>query len=161
MSPSTRHQAGSPLAGDASYDTFARLVRVQTMLWNEVDFRMRALHGAPLTDLTPLDVVASVPGCRVQDIVNTLHITVGGASKVVDRLVAAGYVIRAANPGDRRSSVLSVTREGLDLLERVKPDIDEVLAERMTGVLPADQLVGLDQALTALQQAVARHQEGT
>ena len=70
-------------------DAFTRLVRVQTDLWNAVDARVRADHSVPLTDLTALQVVAATATCRVHDLVTTLHITVGGASKVVDRLVAA------------------------------------------------------------------------
>jgi DNA-binding MarR family transcriptional regulator len=150
---------GSPLTGDRLYGTFARLVRVQTRLWNEVDVRVRTQHGVQLTDLTALEVVADIPGCRVQDLVHTLHITVGGASKVVDRLVTAGHLVRTANPIDRRSSVLCVTPQGMDLLEFVKPDIDEVLRERLALVLSQDDLAGLDQALVAIQGAFADPQE--
>jgi DNA-binding MarR family transcriptional regulator len=159
MERSTTPSIGSPLAGDRLYGTFARLVRVQTRLWNDVDVRVRTQHGVQLTDLTALEVVADIPGCRVQDLVHTLHITVGGASKVVDRLVAAGYLVRTANPIDRRSSVLCVTPPGMDLLEFVKPDIDEVLRERLALVLSQDDLAGLDRALVAIQEAFAAPQE--
>jgi len=159
MERSTTGSVGSPLAGDRLYGTFARLVRVQTRLWNDVDLRVRTQHGVPLADLTALEVVADLPGCRVQDLVHALHITVGGASKVVDRLVAAGHLVRTANPIDRRSSVLRVTSPGMDLLERAKPDVDEVLRERLALVLSRDDLAGLDRALVAIQEAFADPQE--
>jgi len=133
-----------------AYLTFSRLVRYQTALWNAVDARLRERHGVPLTHVTPLQVVAETPGCRVQDIVRVLHITVGGASKVVDRLEAAGHVVRTANPQDRRSSVLQATEAGLELLDRAGVDIEQVLAERF-GAVPAADLAELDRVLAALQ----------
>jgi DNA-binding MarR family transcriptional regulator len=156
MPPRTQ---SSPLAGDDLYATFTRLVRVQTRLWNEVDARLQAEHGVQLTDVTPLEVVADTPGCRVQDIVETLHITVGGASKVVDRLVASGYVVRTANPGDRRSSVLSVTRPGRLLLSEVKPDLDQVLGQHLARVLSRADLAAMDRALATIQRSLSDPEE--
>jgi DNA-binding MarR family transcriptional regulator len=143
---------GSPFVGDTTYAMFARLVRVQTRLWNEVDAALRTGHGTTLADVTSLQLVADLHARRVQDIVDTLHITVGGASKVVDRLVAAGLVVRATNPEDRRSAVLSVTPAGRALLVRVKPDVDAVLARELSEPLSPTDLAGLDRILTSLHE---------
>ena len=146
--------SGEPRWSDGpAYGVFARLVRVQTRLWNEVDARTRRRLGVPLTDLTALELVVGTPGCRVQDLVATLQITVGGASKVVDRLAAAGLARRAPNPDDRRSSVLWVTAKGRRLLDRAKPGLDDVLAARLTSVLSAADVAHLDRILTRLQDA--------
>lgn len=135
-------------------EVFTRLVRVQTDLWNAVDARVRADHGVPLTHVTALQVIVSTPDCRVQDLVSTLHITVGGASKVADRLVAAGHVIRMANPDDRRSSVLIPTDAGRQLLVSSNPSIDSVLDARVGSRLGAEELTALDQLLRTLQDVV-------
>jgi len=135
----------------SAYDLFTRLVRFQTQVWNEVDERVRAGVGVPLTDLTALDLVATVAGCRVQDLVSTLHITVGGASKVVDRLESAGLVRRSPNPDDRRSSLLSVTIKGRRLLERAEPHLDAVLGARITAALSPTDAAHLDRILRRLQ----------
>jgi len=149
------------MAGDQLFGTFARLVRVQTRLWNELDATLRAAHSAALADLTVLELVASIGDCRVQDIVDTQHITVGGASKVVDRLVAAGHVERSANPHDRRSSVLAVTSQGRHLLEHAQPDIDAFLAAYFTRALPPNGLTELDRLLTAMQETPYEPRGGT
>jgi DNA-binding MarR family transcriptional regulator len=142
------------LSDDPTYATFARLVRVQTRLWNDVDARLRAEHGVALALVTPLELVAREPDRRVQDVADTLHITVGGASKVVDRLVAAGLVTRAAHPTDRRSSVLAPTDEGLALLGRVAATVEAVLADRLVAPLSRAGLHELDRLLTTVQDAV-------
>ena len=152
MTRAERRQSQSPLAGDQLFGTFARLVRLQTRLWNELDAKLRLQHSVALADLTVLELVASINDCRVQDIVDTQHITVGGASKVADRLVTAGHVERSANPNDRRSSILAVTPQGRDLLEHAKPEIDDVLATYFTGALPPGGHTELDRLLTAMQE---------
>ncbi|MCD4527221.1 MarR family winged helix-turn-helix transcriptional regulator [Nocardioides sp. cx-173] len=133
------------------YATFTRLVRVQTQLWNGVDQRVRRRHGVALTHVTVLQVVAETDGCRVQDIVSALHISVGGASKAVDRLVAAGHVVRTVDPQDRRSSLLEVTAAGRRLLGDVVPDLGAELGRRLGARLPAADLAELDRILRALQ----------
>lgn len=151
MTRSLTPASTSPLAGDRLYDAFARLVRVQTKLWNDVDARLRAELSIPLTDLTALELVAGIDHARVQDIVDRQHITVGGASKVVDRLVEAGHVVRSAHPHDRRSSVLSVTAQGRRLLERAKPHLDDVLTTQLADALPSGGLAQLDLLLRSVQ----------
>ncbi|MFE9328964.1 MarR family winged helix-turn-helix transcriptional regulator, partial [Nocardia sp. NPDC052278] len=57
-------------------------------------------------------IVATHPGCRVQDVADGLGISVGGASKSADRLERSGWVSRVDNPSDRRSSMLELTAAG-------------------------------------------------
>jgi DNA-binding MarR family transcriptional regulator len=155
--------AASPLANDDLYAVFARLVRVHTRLWNQLDARLRSQHAVTLADLSSLEVVAATGGCRVQDLVSTLHITVGGASKVVDRLVVAGYAERAPNPQDRRSSVLTPTSAGLALLGQVRGDVDAFLSQHLATPLSPAGLTDLDRLLRLLHDhtitAPAGHRE--
>src|SRR6478735_785926 len=88
------------------------LVSVETRLYNEVDARLKAAGGLTLPQLEVLTVIRDVPGCRVLDVARTISITVGAASKSVDRLEAQGWCRRAVDPADRRSSIVSLTTEG-------------------------------------------------
>jgi len=135
------------------YPTFARMVRVQTDLWNAIDHQLRERHSVSLAQYTPLEFIAATEGCRVREIVVTLHITVGGASKLVDRLVEAGHVERSAHPDDRRSAVLRVTRSGRHLLRAAAPTIEGLLQQRLEGPLGVRSLASLDHALLRLEGA--------
>ena len=53
---------------------------------------------------------------------NALLITVGGASKVVDKVQGAGWCRRLPNPTDGRSSLLELTESGEGLLEAANVD---------------------------------------
>ena len=130
-----------------AYETFSRLVRAQTRLWNAVDAGVRHAHGVPLTQLTALQVIAATDACKVGDLVRTLHITVGGASKVVDRLEAAGLMTRVVNERDRRSPALVPTVQGRALLDAAAPTIDDVLDAELVARLSGADLSSLNRIL--------------
>jgi DNA-binding MarR family transcriptional regulator len=97
-----------------------------------------------------LRVVADRPGeVRVQEVADDIGITVGAASKVVDRLERAGLVRRVPHPSDRRSSLLQVTRAGAAAQADGIAALDQELRER-TRAVPADQLRALTDQLRAL-----------
>lgn len=145
--------SSSPGGWSGLYDTFTELVRFQTELWAEVDAAVRGAHGVPLTHVTVLELVATTDGCRVSDLVDTLHITVGGASKSVDRLVAGGWAVRATNPRDGRSSILATTPAGDAVLRDAGPTIDAVLRARLRDPLDPDTLRALHHTLSVLRTA--------
>jgi DNA-binding MarR family transcriptional regulator len=133
------------------HSTFRKLFQVETVVWNRLDDRLRERHGLSLAHVTVLRVIEETPGCRVQDVVTTLDITVGGASKSVDRLEAAGHAVRAAHPTDRRSSVLLVTDAGRAVLDLVAPDVEALLDDWLGTAISAEDLAHLDRILTAVQ----------
>jgi len=115
---------------------FGVLIRFETELWSAVDSRLRQDLDLPLTRFEPMQVMAHRRTCRVQDVATDLVITVGGASKLVDRIEAAGLCRRRANPGDRRSSLVELTPTGERLLAEATAVLEDELQARITDVLP-------------------------
>ena len=130
------------------------LVRLETELWNAVEDRVRADHGVALGSYEVMTVIAGQPGCRVQDVTAALSITVGGVSKIVDRLEAAGHCARRANPADRRSSIIELTAPGVRLLAQLSHTVENELERRLGPALPGVSLPGLTRTLTQLRSAV-------
>lgn len=128
---------------------FADLVRLEIELWNAVEARLRAELGVGLAAAQTLAVVDAVEDCRVHDIVRGLSITVGGASKTVDRLERNGLVARRPHPSDRRSSVIALTRTGTTTHAKAQRLIADELDARIGGVLR-------DRAVDQLHRAIAR-----
>ena len=120
--------------------TTARLADVFTHVAKRLRGQwMRKL--APL-GLTPgqgraLGVIARAgDGIRMADLAGRLDIVPRSATSVVDGLEEQGLVLRRADPGDRRSMLVSLTEAGRLLVSR----IDEArrgAAEEMFGTLPA------------------------
>ena len=73
------------------------------------------------------------------------------ATRVIARLEEAGLLVRAPDPGDRRSSLVSVTAEGRTLLRKARNRKTAYLAHRMRH-LPADDLAALERAADVLER---------
>lgn len=137
---------------------FDDLIRFETELWNTVDARLRRELALTLGWFEGLRLIERTPGCRVQDIARSLSITVGGASKLVDRIEAAGLCVRTSHPADGRSSVLTLTAAGAELLPRARSVFDDELERRLATVLAADQLDDFAATLAALRAAGVHHE---
>ncbi len=131
------------------------LVRVEVRLYTLLDARLRDKHGHGLGRLDLLRVIAEVPDCRVSDVVRRLGITVGAASKGVERQVRDGLVDRAANPEDGRSSFLALTPAGQQVLEEALPTLDREAAAVLHGTgVPDGDLAHLARVLAAVRGAL-------
>jgi DNA-binding MarR family transcriptional regulator len=132
---------------------FSDLVRLETELWGLVDRRLRRDHDLPLSWFEPMQVMDRASRCRVADIAQALSITVGGTSKLVDRIERAGLCSRAPNPDDARSSLLALTIAGRRLLETAQATFEEELAVSLGGRLPSETL----DSLASMVRDVRRH----
>src|SRR3954469_22521061 len=63
------------------------------------------------------------------------------ATRVLALLEESGLVDRAADPADRRSSLVSITPEGRELLDRLRTRKDAFLARRLDGLDPEELAV--------------------
>ena len=140
-------------------DLFYQLIRFETELWNAVDARLRAEFSLPLSRLEPMQVIAARPLCRVYDIAAELSITIGGTSKLVDRIQAAGYCVRHANPDDRRSSIIELTAAGRRVLANAAAVFEEELQTRIGSAVPERSLEQFYATLVKLRAANIDAQE--
>jgi DNA-binding MarR family transcriptional regulator len=136
------------------------LVRVETRLYNAIEDRLRSTHGLTLGQYQLMQIIERRAATRVYDIVSEVAITVGAASKAVDRLEAAGWCVRSANPDDRRSSLLALTPEGSQLLAAATPTLEDELGARVGGVIPASVLEQMVDTLATLRASLEEHQRG-
>lgn len=88
-----------------------------------------ALSGIALVDLRALVVVRRQPGISPSALAVLLELTRAGMTSMVDRLVAAGALVRSADPDDRRGQRLEVTPAGVEALEVVRSDFVEAFSE--------------------------------
>lgn len=152
-----RNRAPAPRAVSDGPDLkplFNDLVRLETELWDAVEGQLRAEHGITLPFFEFMQVIARTPGCRVLDIAAELSITVGGTSKIVDRIEAAGYCARRANPSDRRSSIVTLTAAGKRLLPKATATVDRELHARLGRELTERSLAQLAKTLTRLRNGM-------
>jgi DNA-binding MarR family transcriptional regulator len=73
------------------------------------------------------------------------------ATRVLARLEDAGLIARAADPSDRRCSLVAVTEAGEALLAHTRERKDLYLAERLDRLSP-EELVALERAAGILER---------
>jgi MarR family transcriptional regulator, organic hydroperoxide resistance regulator len=134
-------------------ELFHQLIRFETELWNAVDARLRTEFDLPLTWFEPMQVIARRSSCRVYDIAEELSITIGGTSKLVDRIEAAGYCARRANPDDRRSSIIELTVAGRRVLAKAAKVFEDELGDRLGSAVPERSLRQFHSTLVKLRVA--------
>ena len=133
--------------------TFHDLVRFQTALWNAVDARLRERCGLTLARFETMQVISRSGPCRVLDIAEELGISWGGASKIVDRVEAAGHCRRRPNPDDARSSHITLTPRGRALLRRSSVCFTAELQLRLAAQLTPAELDEFALSLSRLRAA--------
>ena len=144
---------GIDVTGPDLSTLFHQLVQFQIELWDAVDSRLKAEHGLPLARFETLQAIEARGACRVFDIAEDLVVTMSGISKLVDRVEAAGYCRRRANPDDRRSSLIELTDDGRAVLEKADVTYQQELENRLGAVLPAAELRQLRGTLDKLRAA--------
>jgi MarR family transcriptional regulator, multiple antibiotic resistance protein MarR len=140
---------------------FFDLVHSETRLYNALGERLRAEHGLASSQFGALRIIGRRDDCRVIDLASEVAITVGAASKVVDRLEAAGWVSRRPNPANRRSSLLALTAEGRRLLDAATPTAESELRIWLADPLSARSLDELAAAVARLRQVMEDAHAGT
>jgi MarR family transcriptional regulator, organic hydroperoxide resistance regulator len=130
---------------------FGDLVRLEIELWNRVEARIQQAHRVPLAWVEIIQVVGATADCRVLDIARALSITVGGASKVVDKVEAAGLCRRQPNPTDGRSSLIRLTEPGEALLEAANVTRARALDALVGAAAPPGELAQLSVTLRRLR----------
>lgn len=109
---------------------FDAVLALEIVLWNALDGAVQSGQGLSLGRLQALRVARDRGGrARVQDMAEDLRITVGAASKLVDRLERDGMARREPNPADRRSSLIGLTSEGGEVLQAGSATFELELAE--------------------------------
>jgi DNA-binding MarR family transcriptional regulator len=115
------------------------LIRLEIVLWEHVDARLKRDHDLPLSSYETLLAVAGGGEIRIGDLARELRITIGGASKLADRVRAAGLIERTADPADRRASLITTTPLGRAQLAAATVSYDAAVGEILDGVLNDDE----------------------
>ena len=130
---------------------FDDLIRFQIELWNAVDARLRDENDVTLARFQVMRFLATAEDARLIDIATDMVITMGGASKLVDRIEAAGHCERRANPADGRSSFIELTAEGHDAYAEATRTFESELEQRFDA--SPSQLTQLGETLVTLRAA--------
>lgn len=117
-----------PIDSDAHAEPglMAGMMRLQLLVSAQLD-AVTLARGIALADYLVLGVIRRSPDGRTSPgaISEVLHRTSGGMTLTLDRLEAAGWLVRSPDPTDRRRVSLELTESGRDLALTVNTDLHE------------------------------------
>jgi DNA-binding MarR family transcriptional regulator len=125
---STRTEITSP-----AIEAFVRLVRASIAVTRDLSAQLSCDHGLSLNSYEALLTLARAPESRMRrvDLANSLLLTAGGVTRLLDGLERDGLVAREESPTDRRVSYAVLTKAGRDKLREASKShtkqIDELL----------------------------------
>jgi DNA-binding MarR family transcriptional regulator len=105
---------------DETLDTWRAFLNAHARVTRAIS---RDLDAAGLPDLSVYDVLWALykRPMRVKQIADAVVLSPTAMSRFVDRLEAAGYVRREADPDDRRALQVTITPDGRALLKKMWP----------------------------------------
>jgi DNA-binding MarR family transcriptional regulator len=99
-------------------EAFVRIVRASAALTRRLSAQLSADHGLSLNAYEALLILARAPERRMRrvDLANSLLLTAGGVTRLLDGLERCGLVAREESSTDRRVTYAVLTRAGRDKL---------------------------------------------
>ena len=140
------------LNSSAFDDLASSLLEVVPMVLHALRSHMRMNRSVELSvpQFRALAYVRRHEAASLSDVAGHMGLTAPSASRLVDVLVARGFVERLMDPADRRKVTIKATDKGLDAWSTTREETLHWLAELLGGLSPA-QAAELTRSLKTLR----------
>lgn len=104
-----------PEVAESRGSELSEVLMAFTRLRRENDLLVAAMardHGLHASELRAMAFVSRTPASTPRGLAEYLALSLSATTAMIDRVAAAGYMLRTPNPEDGRSVRLEVTREG-------------------------------------------------
>lgn len=117
------------------------LIRLEITLWDRIDAQLKREHDLPLGFFEAMYFIGSSSdsSLRVGELARALRVTVGGTSKLVDRVERAGLIRREPDGDDRRACRVVLTEDGKRKLAGASKTYEAEVATVLDSALSADE----------------------
>lgn len=124
------------------------------LLMTTLDSQLQRDAGIPHAYYAILAQLSAAPDrtLRMSDLASVVNSSASRLSHAVGRLEGKGWVCRRTAPGDRRSTLASLTDEGFAYLERVAPGHVAAVRRALFDALTPEQVGQLEQICTAVAE---------
>jgi DNA-binding MarR family transcriptional regulator len=137
---------------DPRLRAWAAFLRAHARIVRALEQELQDETGMALTDYDVLVQLAITDGrrLRMSELADRLLLSRSGATRLVDRLVAAGLVERVTCDADRRGQWASLTDAGYERLKEASPTHLRGVAEHFVDRLDGAEIAALERALERL-----------
>lgn len=143
----------------AAMSVVTRVFRLNAFATRNVNrsFRRYNLHQGEFDVLATLYRSGAPHALNPQKLVEALLLTSGAMTNRLDRLEQAGLLVRNPNPDDRRSTIVSLTAEGLRIIKLVLKDYLKDLGALLDPLTVPER----KQLAALLKKLLIKHDEET
>ncbi len=157
MKPST---PTSPLSSPPEKNSLEDLVAVRVVRMAEIicrisSYTMEANFGLRSTDLRILNALENRKLLTVSEIARRTHVDKAWISRSLNQLEEKRLIKRAIDKADSRCILITLTKRGSNLLEKVRPVAQASEGQMLTGLNRAKFKTELDQLMENLEQRLA------
>jgi DNA-binding MarR family transcriptional regulator len=137
---------------EAAAKTWAQLVRVEQSLLASVEAELKATGFPPLAWYDALLELSRTPGgyMRPLDLERAMLLPQYSTSRLIDRLVKAGLVIRKVCPIDGRGQFVEITAAGKKLRQKMWPSYAAAIERHVGAKLSREDVAKLGDLLGKL-----------
>ncbi len=140
----------APKDSEHALRAWRALLIAQAVALDGVEASLQRGEQMPLTWFEVLARLSREEGgmLRMQDLAERLVLSRSGATRLVDRLEAAGLIERASCTDDRRGTLAVATAAGLRALEETRPFVNAAVEEQFGRLLEPSEAQLLESLLT-------------
>ncbi len=117
--------------------------------------RMQEQHSLPLPWWDVLKQLSDGEDGRLRmgELAESVLLTRSGVTRLLDRMITAGLVVREACPGDRRGYYAVITQLGLETIEKVGPDHSKDAWESFLGHVTQEETAVMEKVFSRVLAA--------
>jgi DNA-binding MarR family transcriptional regulator len=145
----TTHSTADPAPGHPHLEDWRTFLQAHALLSRRLDEELRVEQSMSLAEYDALIVLATAPQrrLRMSQLADRVLLSRSGVTRLVDRLVAAGFVDRTQCTTDARGAEAVLTDLGLTRLRRASRTHLRGIDDYFIGPLSADELGAIGRSL--------------
>ena len=150
--PATAPAVPPLTARDARLAPWRAFVRAQAHVSRRLDEDLRAEHGLSLQEYVALLFLVEAPERRLRmgRLAEALALSKSGATRLIDRLVGDGLVVRVTCSSDLRGAEAALTTAGVDRLRTAAPTHLRGIAEYFLSAIDESDLSTIERTMRSV-----------
>ena len=103
-------------------------------------------------------VISSIPndGINMSLLSHRIGVDNSTLTRLIDILIKNNYVIKIKNPKDKRSTIVSLTKDGGEILNKIESNIDS-FSEKIYNHFPIEDKIKIKDILSSLHWNVSKY----
>jgi DNA-binding MarR family transcriptional regulator len=154
--------APTPAPDDPRLGAWRSFIHAHARLIRRLDEELQDAHGLSLAEYEALLQLVNAPGrrLRMSVLAERVLLSRSGITRLVDRLVAAGFVERSACVSDARGAEAALTSMGLERLREASSTHMDGIQRYFLGLIPDPDRDAIERGCNGILDELGRETTG-